>query len=661
MAGAKIRGITIEISGDTTKLQKDLKTVNSVISDTQKELKDVEKLLKMNPGNVTLLKQKYKLLGDQIAYTEKKLETLKQAQQKMDENGVDKTSSEYMALQREIIDTEGKLQSLNRELKEFGSVGAQRVAAVGAKMQELGKKISAIGGKLTRSVTVPLVAVGTASAKLASDYEENLNKIEVAFGDSADKVKDWANSALDAFGLSKVAATDATASFGALGKGIGLAEEDAADMSITLAGLSADLASYFNTSNDDAAKALEGIFTGEAESLKKFGVVMNETNLKAFAEDMGLVWGELDQTQKTMLRYQFVLAKTSDAQGDYSRTSDGTANSVKTFKAALEDAGTAIGTILLPKITPIINKITGLIKKFDELDPQTKKIVTTFGMVATALGPVMTMIGRFTTGIGSIMKLAPLLSGALSPWVFLIAGAITAGIALYKNWDTVKEEAELLKEKLVEAWNNIKLKTSEVWENVKTTVSDTIEAVKTTVNTTIEAVKTLVSNAWQNVLSKTRSMWTSIKNAITKPFNDAKAAVQGVINSIKSWFPIDIGNIFKNIKLPHFSITEGKSVLGVTLPKIDVSWYAKAMDKAVMLNGASIFGAMGSRFLGGGEAGREVVISYDKLSQMMGGNESQTIINMTVNAAPGMDERAFADYVARRIQQKVNQKGAVWA
>lgn len=661
MAGAKIRGITIEISGDTTQLQKDLRTVNSVIKDTQKELKDVEKLLKVNPGNTELLKQKYKLLGDQISYTEHKLKTLKDVQKNMDENGVDKNSEQYMALQREIIETENKLKSLNKEMKDFGSVGAQKIKALGEQMQKVGQKISAAGSKLTKSVTVPLVAIGTASSKLASDYEENLNKIEVAFGNSADKVKDWANNALDAFGLSKVAATDATASFGALGKGIGLAEEDAADMSITLAGLSADLASYFNTSNDDSAKALEGIFTGEAESLKKFGVVMNETNLKAFAEDMGLVWGELDQTQKTMVRYQYVLAKTGDAQGDYARTSDGTANSVKTFKAALEDAGTAIGTILLPKITPIINKITGLIKKFDELDPQTKKIVTTFGMVATALGPVMTMIGRFTTGIGSIMKLAPLLSGALSPWVFLIGGAITAGIALYNNWDTVKEKAELLKQKLVDAWNNIKTKTSEAWENVKTTVSDTIETAKTTVDTTVEAVKTVIVDAWQNVLSKTKSMWTSIKNAITKPFNDAKATVQGVINTIKGWFPIDIGNIFKNIKLPHFTITEGKSVLGVTLPKIDVSWYAKAMDKAVMLNGASIFGTMGGRFLGGGEAGREVVISYDKLAQMIGSNGNQTVINMTVNAAPGMNERTLADYVAKRIQQKVNQKGAVWA
>ena len=660
MAGAKIRGITIEISGDTTKLQKDLKTVNSVISDTQKELKDVEKLLKMNPGNVTLLKQKYKLLGDQIAYTEKKLETLKQAQKTMDENGVDKTSEQYMALQREIIDTESKLKSLNKELKDFGSVGAQVAAAVGRKMQDVGKKITAIGSKLTRSITVPLVAAGTASAKLASDYEENLNKIEVAFGDSADKVREWADNAIETFGLSKVAATDAVSSFGALGKGIGLAEEDAAEMSITLAGLSADLASYFNTSNDDAAKALEGIFTGEAESLKKFGVVMNETNLKAFAEDMGLVYDEMDQAQKTTLRYMFVLNKTSDAQGDYARTSDGTANSVKTFKAALEDVGTAIGTVLLPKITPIINKVTALIRKFDQLDPKTKTLITNIGLVSAAVGPILIVLGSIATGIGSLLELIPTLVSAFNPWILVIVAAIAAGVALYRNWDTIKEKAAELKDKLVEIWENVKTTTSEVWENVKTTISDTIENAKTSVTTTVDAVKTTLSNAWSAIRSRAASGWTMIKNAITKPFNDAKAKVQSIIDTIKGWFPIDIGNIFKNIRLPKFKITEGEKILGVTIPKISVEWNAKAMNKAVLLNGASIFGAMGGRLLGGGEAGREVVVSYDKLAQMMG-NGGQTVVNMTVNAAPGMDERAFADYVARRIQQKVNQKGAVWA
>lgn len=709
MAGAKIRGITIEISGDTTQLQKDLRTVNSVIKDTQKELKDVEKLLKVKPGNTELLKQKYKLLGDQIAYTEHKLKTLKDAQKTMDENGVDQTSEQYMALQREIIETEDKLKSLNKEMKDFGSVGAQKVKALGEQMKKAGQKISAVGSKLTKSVTVPLVALGTASAKLASDYEENLNKIDVAFGASAEAVKEWANNAIDEFGLSKVAATDAVSAFGALGKGIGLAEDDAAEMSITLTGLSADLASYFNTSNDDSAKALEGIFTGETEALKKFGVVMNETNLKQFAEDQGLVWQELDQTQKTMIRYQFVLSKTTDAQGDYSRTSDGTANSVKTFKAALENLGTSIGENVLPVITPLINKVTEILKQFDELSPKTKKAIVTFLLVAVAVGPLLVVLGKLATGIGTILTLAPLLAGGLSPWIFVIGGAITAGILLYKNWDKIKEEAAELAEKLSEAWESVKTWTTETWANVKSTVTskfnavktaislaianiryristawtniktwttdtweaiktdvvDKFETAKTTVTDAVELVKTTLTDTWETIKQDTTDRWEEIKSAITKPFDEARSTVEGIINTIKGWFPIDIGNIFKNIKLPHFSITEGESILGISIPKISVAWYRKAMDNAVMLNGASVFGMMGGKLLAGGEAGREVVVSYDKLAQMLGGNRESntntTNISVTVNAAPGMDERTLADYVARRIQQKVNQKGAVWA
>ena len=92
---------------------------------------------------------------------------------------------------------------------------------------------------------------------------------------------------------------------------------------------------------------------------------------------------------------------------------------------------------------------------------------------------------------------------------------------------------------------------------------------------------------------------------------------------------------------------------------MNIDWYKKAMNNAVMLNGASIFGAMNGRLLGGGEAGREVIISYDKLAQMVGGGT--TNVNIVVNATPGMNERQLADLVALRIQQSVNNRRAAWA
>ena len=125
MARKNIQGITIEIGGDTTKLQSALKGVEGKLRDTQNALKDVNKLLKLDPGNVELLTQKQKLLTDAIGSTEEKLDTLKKAQEEMAAAGKTNTA-EYDALQREIIETEQKLKGLTDEMKRVGSVWATR-------------------------------------------------------------------------------------------------------------------------------------------------------------------------------------------------------------------------------------------------------------------------------------------------------------------------------------------------------------------------------------------------------------------------------------------------------------------------------------------------------------------------------------------------------
>lgn len=146
MAGA-IKGITIEIGGDTTKLGKALTDVNSKTKSLQKELNGVNSLLKMDPGNVTLLTQKQDLLNKSIANTKEKLETLKEAQRQVQEQFEkgEITEEQYRDLQREIVATEQKLENLTDELKEFGSVGAQQIAQVGEKVQGVGEKVTNVG------------------------------------------------------------------------------------------------------------------------------------------------------------------------------------------------------------------------------------------------------------------------------------------------------------------------------------------------------------------------------------------------------------------------------------------------------------------------------------------------------------------------------------
>lgn len=670
MAGL-IKGITIEFSADVTKLNDGLKKTQNTINKTQSELRQVNKSLKFNPGNTTLLKQKFDLLKKAVNETRDKLNSLKQMQKKMDDAGVDKTSAEYRELEREIIKTENQLEKAENELRRFGSVGKQQAIAVGNKFKEAGRKISSAGQTMTMHVTAPLVAGFTASAKYASDLDENLNKLDVAFGKNADSVKKWAESAGEAYGLSQVQATDAASAFGALGKGIGLSEKESANMSTTLAGLSADLGSYFNVGIDESSKALEGIFTGESEALKKFGVVMTDTNLKQFAEDQGLVWSEMSQTEKTMLRYQYVLAKTKDAQGDFSRTSDGTANSLKIFQASIQDLASNIGKALLPIITPVIQKMSEWVKKFNELSPGAQKVITILGLVAAAIGPVLVVVGTLAGAIGHIITLAatigPVIKGAFLAMtgpigivIAAIAAAIAIGVLLYKNWDKIKAKAIEIKDKVVQAWANLKAKVLHNVMMLRTQMINTWNGIKSRVTAVVNALKNTVSNVFNAIKGVASKVWNGVKNAIIKPIQTAKDKVSEIIEKLKGFFPLSIGKIFSNLKLPHFNISGGKAPYGIggfgTKPTISVDWYKKAMGNPYLFSDATLFGA--------GESGDEILYGRNNLlkdiAQVVGGAGTSSIV-INVTPSPGMDETMLAEKVKRTLITEVKRQRNAWA
>lgn len=598
-----IKGITIELQAKTSSVDEALRKINNETKGLDAELKKVNNALKFNPNSVELWRQKQDLLNAKLQETNKKITLLKDTLKKVDSGEIEMSEEDVRKLRRELIEAESKAKYFKAQLRQIGNVNLK---ALSMQLKEIGGKMTDIGKTMTTKVTAPIVAGYTLATKYASDYEENLNKLDVAFGSNSQSVKDWANNARDAFGLSKVQATEAASAFGALGKGIGLTEAEAAGMSTTLAGLSADLGSYFNVGVAESSKALEGIFTGESEALKKFGVVMTDTNLQKFAEDQGLVWKELDQTQKTMLRYQYVLDKTKDAQGDFARTSDGTANSTKVFQAALQDLGTAIGSNLLPIITPVIQKITELINKFNDLSPRAQKIITIIGVVVAAAGPLLMIIGSIATGIGALVGVIGMITAPMLAVAAVIAVVVAAGIALYKNWDTIKAKAIDLKNKVVAAFNQFKAKVSSIWSAITAPITKAV---------------------------------TTIQNAINK--------IKKIINGAKLSLP--------KFKLPHFKITSGKLPWGIggkgVAPKISVSWYAEGG----IFDSASLIGV--------GEKGPEAVVPLDTLWQKLdniaaASGGGATVIN--VYGTPGMDVNELAAAVERRLATLQKQRNMAW-
>ena len=192
MAANRIKGITIEIGGDTTKLQTALKGVNTQVKSTQQQLKDVEKLLKLDPGNTELLAQKHRLLGEAVAATKEKLETLKTAAEQANTalaNG-DISKEQYDALQREIIETEKDLEALEKQANE-SATALQSIGAKGEKLKTVGDNISNVGTKLL-PVTAGVTALGTAAVKTAADFDSAMSKVAAvsgATGEDFDKLK----------------------------------------------------------------------------------------------------------------------------------------------------------------------------------------------------------------------------------------------------------------------------------------------------------------------------------------------------------------------------------------------------------------------------------------------------------------------------------------
>ena len=405
-AAANIRGITIKLGGDSSELVKSFKEVNQASKQTANALKDVDKLLKLDPGNVTLLKQKQDLLNRSYHETASKLTEVKKIRDQLlqnNENG--KNQQRIEALNREIVQLEHNLDDVKNKANSFSVLGA-KLEATGNKIKDFANKLGNVGRTLTTYVSVPLAGIGTAAFKAASDFTENVNKTEVAFGKFATNVTEWADTATDSFGLSRNAALSAASGYGAMAKSMGLSEKQAAEMSITLAGLSGDLSSYYNYSQDISQHSLESVFTGETEALKKFGIVMTQTNLEQFAASQGKVYKELSESEKVMLRYEFVLAKTKDAQGDFARTSDSASNSVRKMEAEFENLCIELGKNLIPILTPIIQKLSEMAKAFSRLDPEVQKAIANAGVFLFTVGPIISTVAGIANAIGTLVGLS---------------------------------------------------------------------------------------------------------------------------------------------------------------------------------------------------------------------------------------------------------------
>jgi hypothetical protein len=221
-----------------------------------------------------------------------------------------------------------------------------------------------------------IVEIGKSAVNMASQLQEVQNVVDTAFGDMSSKVEKFADTAIEKFGMSELTAKRTASTYMAMSRGMGITGEAAADMALEVTGLTGDMASFFNVSQDVADTALKSIWTGETEALKKFGVVMTQANLQQFAYAKGINKNisAMSQSELVMLRYKFVTEKLSLAQGDFSKTSGSWANQTRILTERWKEFLGLLGNVLIPMLLPVIrflNKtleiLINILKKIGEI------------------------------------------------------------------------------------------------------------------------------------------------------------------------------------------------------------------------------------------------------------------------------------------------------
>lgn len=567
MAGSNIKGITIEFRGDTTRLDKAMRTIKSDSKSVDQQLKEVNRALKFNPNNTELLRQKFDLLKQKVNATEKELRELKAVEAQLKAQNVSKQSAEWMKVRRSIIEAESKLKHFNAEVKKvqyanitklgnafqsagqkmrnagmYASIGAGAMIMAGKKLLELSATQNAAETKLVE-VYKSRMGANKAAAKSTMELASALQKQGV-IGDEVtlSGAQQLATYASMPETVNKL--LPAMDDLLVQQKGVNATAEDATNI--------ANLFGKAMMGNTGALRRVGISFTAAQEEVLKYGT--EEEKAAMLAEVVNQNVGQMNKT----------FAQTPEGQ-------------IAQLRNTLGDIGERLGAALLPalasaakwiseNVVPAVEKLVGFI----EAHPIIAKIAVGITALLAVGGPLLIFIGALISAIGSIMTLAPALGAAFTALmgpvgivIGIIAALIAIGVALYKNWDKIKAAAGKLKDWVVSKFTQL-----------KNTVA---------------------------------SIFNNIKEKMLAPIRTAAALIKAIVNKIKGFFHFKIN--LPHIKLPHFRIHPRGWKLGDLLhgeiPSLGIDWYAKG----------GIF--QSPSVIGVGEKGPEAVLPIEKLNAMM--------------------------------------------
>ena len=311
-------------------------------------------------------------------------------------------------------------------------------------LKKFGKNIERTGQTLSTNLTLPILGLGAASVKLASDFQETNTKFNQVFSSIQGQAERTAKVFSESFGLSDLAAKKLLSDTGDLLVGFGFTEQAALDLSDKVNRLAVDLASFTNFSggSEGASRALTKALVGETESAKALGIVIRQ-NTKEYKENTKRIMEEQGVSElqaKALNNLEIAYSQTEKAQGDFERTSEGFANQMRILKGEITNAGVSLGTQLLPIAQKGVNVIRGLIDRFNNLDESTENNIVAIGLMVAGIGPLLILIGKLSIGVVALSGAFRTLTAVMTknPIGFIAVALTTALGAWYSYNEIVK-------------------------------------------------------------------------------------------------------------------------------------------------------------------------------------------------------------------------------
>jgi hypothetical protein len=390
------------------------------------------------------------------------------------------------------------ISNFDKNIKKATDIADSSTKKMQAKFDRLGDTFVKVGTKAS-ILSAGLVAVGTKAFLMAADIEDAVGATEQIFGDNANTVNAWASKLDSSFGIAKKEALEYSNLMGSMLINIGkLTKEEASKQSAKLIELAGDLTAMYGGTTADAVRALTGALKGNNTMLDNYGMAVNEALIKQKALELGLVGvnGEMTLQAKQGATLALIWEQTGAAQGQAAREADGASGAMRALKTEITNLTTELGEVLLPIITPIVAGIRDFVSGIRDLSPEAKKVIVVVAGIAAAIGPLL-------LGLGSLLKMIPLITAAFTAMTGPIGIAVTAIVAgatlIITHWNEIKAASRNVVKYIKDDWERLKesfeVTNSSIGKLMKGDFNGWMDDIKKSFNLTVDYLK----NRWEQL------------------------------------------------------------------------------------------------------------------------------------------------------------------